>query len=242
MVDLITQKAFIYGEDGKGKASEIPANMKDEVAAEREALIENIAEADDALVERYLEGESLSEEDLKNALRMGTLARTFVPVLCGSSTKNIGIDLLMDFMVAAMPSPLDVAPRVGTDPGTKQEIERRPDPAAPFSALVVKTITDPYAGRLTIFRVFSGSIGADGSFFNSRKEVRERFNQLLVILGKEQKPTDGAGPGSIVAVAKLKETATGDTLCDETEQDCLHARDPHVHPDIVCAVRQEQGG
>jgi elongation factor G len=178
-------------------------------------LIENIAEADDALVERYLEGESLSEEDLKNALRKGTLARTFVPVLCGSSTGNIGIDLFMDFMVAAMPSPLDAAPKVGIDPGTKTEIERRPDPAAPFSALVVKTITDPYAGRLTIFRVFSGSIGADGSFYNSKKEVRERYNQLLVILGKEQKPIDGAGPGSIVAVAKLKETGTGDTLCDE---------------------------
>jgi len=215
VVDLITQKAFLYGEDGKGKASEIPADLKDEVAAEREALIENIAEADDALVERYLEGESLSEEDLKNALRKGTLARTFVPVLCGSSTGNIGIDLLMDFMVAAMPSPIDAAPRVGIDPGTKAEIERRPDPAAPFSALVVKTITDPYAGRLTIFRVFSGSIGADGSFYNSKKEVRERYNQLLVILGKEQKPIDGAGPGSIVAVAKLKETGTGDTLCDE---------------------------
>ena len=215
VVDLITQKAYLYGEDGKGKASEIPADLKDEVAAEREALIENIAEADDALVERYLEGESLSEEDLKNALRKGTLARTFVPVLCGSSTGNIGIDLFMDFMVAAMPSPLDAAPKVGIDPGTKTEIERRPDPAAPFSALVVKTITDPYAGRLTIFRVFSGSIGADGSFYNSKKEVRERYNQLLVILGKEQKPIDGAGPGSIVAVAKLKETATGDTLCDE---------------------------
>ena len=218
VVDLITQKAYIYGEDGKGKASEIPADLKDEVAAEREALIENIAEADDALVERYLEGESLSEEDLKNALRKGTLARTFVPVLCGSSTENIGIDLLMDFMVAAMPSPLDAAPKIGTDPGTKKEIERRPDPTAPFSALVVKTITDPYAGRLTIFRVFSGSIGGDGSFYNSKKEVRERYNQLLVILGKEQKPIDGAGPGSIVAVAKLKETGTGDTLCDEANK------------------------
>ena len=218
VVDLITQKAYIYGEDGKGKVSEIPADLKDEVAAEREALIENIAEADDALVERYLEGDSLSEEDLKNALRKGTLARTFVPVLCGSSTENIGIDLLMDFMVAAMPSPLDAAPKVGTDPGTKKEIERRPDPAAPFSALVVKTITDPYAGRLTIFRVFSGSIGGDGSFYNSKKEVRERYNQLLVILGKEQKPIDGAGPGSIVAVAKLKETGTGDTLCDEANK------------------------
>jgi elongation factor G len=218
VVDLITQKAYIYGEDGKGNASEIPADLKDEAAAEREALIENIAEADDVLVERYLEGESLSEEDLKNALRKGTLARTFVPVLCGSSTENIGIDLLMDFMVAALPSPVDVAPKVGTDPGTKKEIERRPDPGAPFSALVVKTITDPYAGRLTIFRVFSGSIGGDGSFYNSKKEVRERYNQLLVILGKEQKPIDGAGPGSIVAVAKLKETATGDTLCDEAHK------------------------
>jgi len=218
VVDLITQKAYVYGEDGKAKASEVPAEMRDSVAAEREALIENIAEADDALIERYLEGETLSEEDLRNALRKGTLARTFTPVMCGSSTRNIGFDLLMDFIVAALPSPLDRGAKTGTDPATGKEIERRPDPTAPFSALVVKTITDPYAGRLTIFRVFSGAIGADGSFYNAKKEVRERYNQLLVILGKEQKPVEGAGPGSIVAVAKLKETATGDTLCDEASK------------------------
>ncbi len=215
VVDLISQKAYIYSGDGKAKAAEVPADLKDEVEAERDALIENIAEADDALVERYLEGETLSEDELRVALRKGTLARTFTPVLCGSSTANIGIDLLMDFAVAAMPSPADCPARVGKDPATGKEIERSPDPAAPFSALVFKTISDPYAGRLTIFRVFSGSIGADGTFYNAKKEVRERYNQLLVILGKEQKPAAGAGPGSIVAVAKLKETGTGDTLCDE---------------------------
>jgi len=225
VVDLITRKAYVY-EDGKSKASEIPADMKDSVEVEREALIENIAEADDALVERYLEGETLSEEDLKNALRKGTLAGTFVPVLCGSAARNVGIDLLMDFIVAAMPSPLDGGAKSGKDPATGTEIERAPDPKAPFAALVVKTITDPYAGRLTLFRVFSGTIGGDGTFYNAKKEVRERYNQLLVILGKEQKPVDGAGPGSIVAVAKLKETGTGDTLCDEANKILFTAVEP----------------
>jgi elongation factor G len=218
VVDLISQKAYLYGSDGKGKASEIPDDLKDEVEAEREALIENIAEADDSLVERYLEGETLSEDELRAALRKGTLARTFTPVLCASATANIGIDLLMDFVLAAMPSPADSPPKIGKDPASGKEIERKPDPAAPFSALVFKTITDPYAGRLTIFRIFSGTIGSDGTFYNARKEVRERFNQLLVILGKEQKPASGAGPGSIVAVAKLKETGTGDTLCDDANK------------------------
>jgi elongation factor G len=226
VVDLIGQKAYLFGEDGKGKAAEIPAEMAEAAAAERERLIENIAEADDALVERYLEGETLSEEELRAALRKGVIARTFVPVLCGSATANIGVDLLLDFVAASMPSPLDAAPRVGKDPAGGGEVERRPDPDAPFSALVVKTITDPYAGRLTIFRIFSGTIGADGAFFNAKKEVRERYNQLLVILGKEQKPIAGAGPGAIVAVAKLKETSTGDTLCDEANKILFQAVEP----------------
>jgi elongation factor G len=226
VVDLISRKAYVYGEDGKGKAAEIPADMAESVDAEREALIENIAEADDALVERYLEGETLSEDDLRGALRKGVLARTFTPVLCGSAARNIGIDLLLDFVLAALPSPLDGGPRIGKDPASGNDIERRPDPDVPFSALVVKTITDPYAGRLTVFRVFSGSIGADGTFYNSKKEVRERYNQLLVILGREQKPAGGAGPGSIVAVAKLKETGTGDTLCDEAQKIVYAATPP----------------
>ncbi|MBW2442749.1 MAG: elongation factor G [Deltaproteobacteria bacterium] len=215
IVDLISGKAYVYGEDGKAQKSDVPADMQDQVDSERENLIENIAEADDELIERYLEGEELTDEDLKAALRSGTQNRIFVPVLCGSATSNIGIDFLMDLIVSALPSPLDRGPKIGKDPNSGDEIERNPDPAAPFSAYVVKTLADPYAGRLTILRVVSGTIGSDGTFYNSTREKKERFNQLLTITGKEQKPATGAGPGAIVAMAKLKETYTADTLCDE---------------------------
>jgi elongation factor G len=226
VVDLISAKAYIYGSDGKAKGGEIPAEMQELVESEKEALIENIAEADDDLVERYLEGETLSDEDLKAALRKGTISRTFVPVICGSATQNMGVDLLMDLVVNALPSPLDRAAKVGLDPDTKAEIERQPDPAAPFSAFVVKTVADPYAGRLTIFRVVSGSLGSDGTFYNSTKETKERFNQLLIITGKEQKPVNAAGPGDILAMAKLKETTTGNTLCDDSNKIVYQCAEP----------------
>ena len=215
VVDLIRNQAYVYDADGKAKKEDIPTEMQDLVESEREALIENIAEADDALIERYLEGEELSDEDLNTALRSGTLSHTFVPVICGSATRNIGIDLLMDFVATSMPSPIDSGARHGADPATDDEIERAPDENAPFSGFVVKTVADPYAGRLNIFRVVSGKLGSDGTFFNTNKDTKERFTQLLTITGKEQKPAKGAGPGAIVAVAKLKETRTGDTLCDD---------------------------
>jgi elongation factor G len=215
VVDLIRNKAYIYDADGKPQKVDIPAEMQELVESEREALIENIAEADDALIERYLEGETLTDEDLNAALRSGTLAHTFVPVVCGSATQNIGIDLLMDFVTTSMPSPIDRGARSGVDPTTGDEIERAPDENAPFSGFVVKTVADAYAGRLSIFRVVSGKLGSDGTFFNPNKDTKERFTQLLTIAGKEQKTAKEAGPGSIVAVAKLKETRTGDTLCDD---------------------------
>ena len=215
VVDLIQNQAYVYDADGKPKKEDIPTEMQDLVESEREALIENIAEADDALIERYLEGEELSDEDLNTALRSGTMSHTFVPVICGSATRNIGIDLLMDFVATSMPSPIDSGARRGADPATGDEIERAPDENAPFSGFVVKTVADPYAGRLNIFRVVSGKLGSDGTFFNTNKDTKERFTQLLTITGKEQKPAKGAGPGAIVAVAKLKETRTGDTLCDD---------------------------
>jgi elongation factor G len=218
VVDLIEGKAWIYGDDGKAKAADIPAEMQDQVESEREALIENIAEADDELVERYLEGETLTEQELLQALRKGTLDRTFAPVVCGSATRNIGIDLLMNLIGSIMPSPADRGPRQGQDPASGDTIEREPDPNAPFSGFVFKTLSDAYAGRLSIFRVVSGTLGGDGTFYNVNKENRERFNQLLTIFGKEQKPAASAGPGDIVAVAKLKDTATGDTLCDEASK------------------------
>ncbi|MGB9437424.1 MAG: elongation factor G, partial [Desulfobacterales bacterium] len=226
VVDLISGKAFEYDENGKAHKIEIPADMQEAVEAEKENLIENIAEADDELVERYLEGEELTQQELAAALRKGTLARIFVPVVCGSATRNIGIDLLMDLIVDALPSPLDRGAKPGIDPATGKEIERAPDPEAPFSGFVVKTLADPYAGRLTIFKVVSGTLGTDGTFYNANKETKERFNQLLTITGKEQKPASGAGPGSIVAVAKLKETVTGDTLCDDSAKIVYKCSEP----------------
>ncbi len=218
VVDLISMKAYTYDAEGKVTEGDIPSDMLDLAESEKEALIENIAEADDELIERYLEGETLSDDEIKAALRNGTLSRTFVPVLCGSATRDIGIDLLMDFIVNCIPSPLDRGAKTGTDPDTGNEIERAPDPDAPFSGFVFKTVADPYAGRLSIFRVVSGSLGADGNFYNVNKESKERYNQLLTVAGKEQKPAKGAGPGDIVAVAKLKATTTGDTICDESNR------------------------
>jgi elongation factor G len=218
VVDLISQKAYLYQEDGKSKVGEIPPEMQDQVATEHEALIDNIAEADDALLEKYLEGEPLSHEELMQGLRTGTLARAFVPVVCGSATRNVGIDLLMDFVNHCFPSPLDRGPKVGVAPDTGESMERRPDPADPFSALVFKTIADPYSGRLSILQVYSGTVAQDGSFYNVTKETKERYGQLLQIAGREQASMSRAGPGDIVAVAKLKETVTGDTLCDESSK------------------------
>jgi elongation factor G len=218
IVDLVRNQAYVYDANGKPQKEDIPAQLQDMVESERETLIENIAEADDELIERYLEGEALTDEDLNAALRSGTLSHTFVPVMCGSATKNIGIDLLMDFVTTSMPSPIDRGARTGVDPSTGDEIERAPDENEPFSGFVVKTVADPYAGRLSIFRVVSGKLGSDGTFFNPNKDTKERFTQLLTIAGKEQKTAATAAPGSIVAVAKLKETRTGDTLCDEANK------------------------
>jgi elongation factor G len=226
IVDLVAMKAYTYDASGKVTAGDIPADMQETAAAEREALIENVAEADDALIEKYLEGETLTDDEIKVTLRKGVIACTFVPVLCGAATKNIGVDLLMDFIAGCLPSPLDTPPRTGINPADGSETERAPDSAAPFSGFVFKTVADPYAGRLSIFRVVSGSLGADGTFYNATKETRERYNQLLTIMGKEQKPVNAAGPGAIVAVAKLKETTTGDTLCAENAKVKFETAEP----------------
>jgi elongation factor G len=216
VVSLIDLKAYTYDAEGKVTKGDIPADMKDEVEAAREEFVENVAEADDELVERYLEGEEISDDEIRKALRMGTLSRAFVPVLCGSATKNVAIDRLMEFVVNCMPSPLDRGAKTGKDPKSNDEIERNPSLDEAFSAFVFKTIADPYAGRLNVIRVYSGKLGGDGTFYNATKQVKERYNQLLSIAGKDQKPVSEAGPGAIVAFAKLKETFTGDTICDES--------------------------
>ncbi len=215
IVDLVSMKAYTYDESGKGKEIEIPEDMADEVESARESLVENVAEADDELLERYLEGETLSDAEIKVALKKGTIARKFAPLVCGSALKNIGIDLLQDHIVQILPSPMEVGSRKAYDAKGENEIEIAPDPNGPFSAYIFKTVADPYAGRLSVFKIVSGTLGSDGVFYNVNKDAKERFSQLLKIMGKEQKPAEGAGPGDIVAVAKLKESTSGETICDE---------------------------
>lgn len=211
VVDLMSGKAHVYNDEGKSEVTDIPPEMEDEVKAATEELIENIAEINDDLLERYLEGESISEEDLKKTFRDGIINAELFPVICGSAVKLIGVDLLLDFINDYLPSPVDRGNWQAVDENG-EETEISPDPDAPFCGFVFNTIVDPYAGRLSIFRVISGKLGKEGNFLNVNKDAKERFTQLLEIQGKEQKPVTEALPGSIVAVAKLKETLTGDTL------------------------------
>ena len=182
VIDLISMKAYAYDDSGKPSAIDIPADLKDLADTERENLIENIAEADDELIERYLEGETISDDELKAALKKGVNERIFVPVACGSATGNIGVDNLLDLVVGALPSPVDRGPKTGTDLRGENELSRSPDPDAPFSAFIFKTVADPYAGRLSIFRIVSGTLGSDGTFYNSTKETNDRLWYVHYIL------------------------------------------------------------
>ncbi|PIE71879.1 MAG: elongation factor G [Deltaproteobacteria bacterium] len=234
IVDLVANKAYIADADGKLSPADIPADMADTVEAEREELVENIAEADDALIEKYLEGEPLTDEELVAALKKGVKERIFAPILIGSATKTIGVDLLCDFVNAVFPSPLE-RPAVEATDANGEVIALTPDPDAPFAGYVFQTIVDPYAGRLTLIKIISGSLGSDGTIFNTTKDTKERFSQLLYMAGKEQKQIKGAGPGAIVTVAKLKETTTGDTLCDESRKVTLAPVEP-MNPVISFAI------
>jgi elongation factor G len=176
-----------------------------------------VAEAYDALTEKYLDSGELTEEEILDGLRVGTMRNTFTAVLCGSATQNIGTAHLLDAICAYLPSPLDRTKAVGTNPKNGETIERAPSESEPFSALVFKTTSDPYTGKITIFRVYSGVLNSDSSIYNSSKEVTERIGQIFELEGKKQKPIKQAVAGDIVAVSKLKETVTGDTLCDEAK-------------------------
>ncbi|MBS3758646.1 MAG: elongation factor G [Desulfobacterales bacterium] len=240
VVDLLTMKAVTFA-DGKASVGDIPADMQETAESEREALVENIAEADDELVEKYLEGEDLSPEELYKALRQGIRNRTFAPVLCGAAARQIAVDPLYELFVEAAPSPQDRGSKTGYEPGTENEITRSPDPAEPFSGLAFKTIADPYSGRLTVFKIFSGSISGDGTFYNPNRDAKEKYSQLLRLVGKEQKQIGEAGPGDIVAIAKLKETKTGDTLCDTNNRILFKAAKPLSGVVSYAIVPKSQG-
>jgi len=224
VVDVLGQKAYFYtkGDSGQFEVQEVPDALKDQLAEYRESLIEHIAESRDELLEKYLEEGELTSDEIKEGFRYAVGSGKLVPITCGSGTLNVGIQCLMDLIVESMPSPADLGAKKANVPGKDDETSREPDLSAPFSALVIKTISDPYAGRLSVMRIFSGSLKADSTVYNSTKETRERFGQLLQLRGKTQEPIESAGPGDVVAVAKLKETTTEDTLCDE--------KDPVVYP------------
>ncbi len=216
IVDLIGMKAYLFSDNkGIGKAVDIPGEMKDEVKSFRDSMVEDIAEADDELMNKYLEAGELSDEELKTGLKKGVSSGSLIPVVCGSSTKGIGISLLLDLIVSSFASPVDCGPVKGKKPKTDEVEERQPSEDAPFSAIVFKTIADPYAGRLTLFRVYSGTLNSDTPVYNSSRKITEKFGHIFFLEGKNQKQAESLIPGDIAGVAKLKETVTGDTLCNE---------------------------
>jgi len=217
IVDLIRMKALTYQGGGTGKSSEgeVPSDLKPKADELRAALMEAVAESDDKLLERYLEAGTLSAEELKAGLKRGVLGGKVVPVLCGSALKNIGIQPLLDFLIDVCPSPADRPPVEGLDPKNGERLTRENSEGAPFSALVFKTITDPYAGKITLFRIYSGLLSSDSTVYNVSKGSKERIGQVVLLRGKNQVQVPALGPGDLGAVVKLKETGTGDTLCDE---------------------------
>ena len=220
IVDLIKMKAYTFNA-GETEESEIPADMRSEAEEYRKRLVEKIAESDDTLLEKYLEGTELSDDELTKGIKEGSLTKRFIPVTCGSAVKNIAIPHILDNVLLCLPSPLEmsrISPIKGKNPKDGKEVERKPLKTEPFSAYVFKTIADPYAGKLSIFRVYSGVLKADSNILNTTTGAKERIGQVFYLMGKKQIPAQAIGPGEIGVVAKLKETYTGDTFSEEAHQ------------------------
>lgn len=234
VVDLIENKYYAYdkGGDGKGKPQDIPAELADEVETSRAELVEVVAEADDELIETYLEKGELSDEEFHAGLRKGIESGQLVPVLVGSGLHNIGTDRLLAAIVEFLPSPDKRPPQTAKDLKDDKDVEVKHDPAGPLAALVFKTIVDPYAGKLTMFRVYSGTLKGDSSVYNSVQDAQEKLSQLLTLQGKKQVQVTEVPAGDIGVVAKLKATTTGDTL---TVQNSGVRFDPIPFPKPVLA-------
>ncbi|HNS56195.1 MAG TPA: elongation factor G [Smithellaceae bacterium] len=216
IIDLIAFKAYSFADNkGTGKASDIPAEMMEEAKAFHDTMVEDIAETDDELMNKYLEEGELSAEELKAGLQKGVSSGNLIPLICGSAIKGIGVSLLLDIAAGSFRSPVECPPKKGKIPGADTVEERMPSEDAPFSAIVFKTIADPYAGRLTLFRVYSGKLNSDTAVYNSSKKVTEKFGHVFFLEGKNQKQAEVLIPGDIAGVAKLKDTVTGNTLCAE---------------------------
>lgn len=228
LIDLITMQAYRFSDDASGEVEpvDIPDDLQEEAELQRIVLVEAAAETDDVLMEKYLEEDNLSEADIRSGLRIATLSGEIVPVLCGSGPANRGVSFLLDMINLCLPSPADCPVAVGSVPGSGDMAERQASKDAPFSALVFKTISDPYTGKLNLLRVYSGTLESDSTIGNANRDCTERIGQLYKMVGKKQVAVDQAMPGEIVAVAKLKETVTGDTLCDRSQPLCFDFPEP----------------
>ena len=218
IIDLVKMKAEVYYDDeGKDiREEEIPAELLSEAQALREEMVEAAAEQDDELMEKFLGGEELTQEEIMSALRVGTLSCSLTPVLCGTSYRNKGVQPLLDAVLAYLPSPLDVPPVHGFVKDGEKEVIRHADDKEPFSALAFKIAADPFVGKLAFFRVYSGTISSGSYVYNSTKKKRERFSRIVMMHANHREDVETVYAGEIAAAVGLKDTTTGDTLCDES--------------------------
>jgi elongation factor G len=245
LIDIVKMKALIWHDEelgAKWDEVDIPEDQIDEANDYRSQLLETIATSDDAFMEKYLGGEEVTEDEIKNAIRLGTLAFDFVPILCGSAFKNKGVQPMLDAVVDYLPSPLDIPPAVGTNAKGDQELTRAADENGPFAALAFKIVADPF-GKLTYFRVYSGSINKGDEVYNSTKERKERLGRILLMHANQREDLDVAMAGDIVAGLGFKETTTGDTLCDRDNLVILERMEfpePVIHVAIEPKTKDDQ--
>ncbi len=238
IIDLIEMKAEIYKDDlGKEfEKTEIPEELLDEAQMWREQLLEAVSELDEDLMMKYLEGEEITEDEIKKVIRTATIAGNMVPVTCGSAYKNKGVQMMLDAVVDYMPSPIDIPPITGVSPKTGKEEERPADDNGPFSALAFKIVADPYVGKLAYFRVYSGKMASGSYVYNPVKEKKERIGRILQMHANKREDIDMVYSGDIAAAVGLKVTTTGDTLCDEKRAIVLESMD---FPDPVIEIAIE---
>ena len=245
-IDLVRMKAFLYDDETLGakyKIDEIPANMLDQAKEYREKMLEAVAEFDDHVMEKYLNGQALTEEEVHRVVRTGAIAIKIIPVLCGSAFKNKGVQQLLDAVVDYLPSPLDIPPVQGIDPNTGKEVLRRPADNEPFSALAFKIMSDPFAGQLTYFRVYSGMLKTGSSVLNVTKGTKDRIGRLLKMHANKREDIDAAYAGDIIAAVGLKGATTGDTLSEEKQPVLLEVMkfpEPVIAMAIEPKTKQDQ--
>ena len=238
IIDLVKMKAYIYNDDeGKDISEiEIPADERELAEKYRQNLLENVADFDDSLLEKDLEGEELSEAEITKTIREATLANKFVPVTCGTSYRNKGVQKLLDAVVDYMPSPIDIPPIKGVNPVTGEEEHRVADPKGPLAALAFKIMTDPFVGRICYVRVYSGTLHTGDSVYNSSKDKYERIGRIVLMHANHREDVDAVSAGEIAAVVGIKNSTTGDTLCDDKNEIVLESM---VFPEPVIRVAIE---